>query len=159
MKQKTLAGWLKAILAGMAVCGLIVYAFILPAYGRSLTALYPEFENRYAPWLIFLLTTGIPCYAVLGIGWRIASNIGNDRSFTEENARLLKWISWLAAGDGAFFFAGNAALLLMNMSHPGVMLASLAVVFAGVAVAVTSAALSHLVQKAAALQEQSDLTI
>lgn len=33
------------------------------------------------------------------------------------------------------------------------------VVFAGVAVGVTSAALSHLVQKAAVLQEQSDLTI
>ena len=45
------------------------------------------------------------------------------------------------------------------MSHPGVVLASFVVVFVGVAVAVASAALSHLVKKAAALQEQSDWTI
>ena len=45
------------------------------------------------------------------------------------------------------------------MSHPAALLASLAVVFAGVAVAVGAAVLSHLAQKAAALQEQSDLTI
>ena len=45
------------------------------------------------------------------------------------------------------------------MSHPGVAIASLAVVFVGVAVAVGAAALSHLVGKAALLQEQSDLTI
>lgn len=45
------------------------------------------------------------------------------------------------------------------MSHPGVALFSLLVVFAGVAVAVASAVLSHLVQKAAVLQEQSDFTI
>jgi hypothetical protein len=33
------------------------------------------------------------------------------------------------------------------------------VVFAGVAITVAAAALSHLVRKAAALQEESDLTI
>lgn len=82
-----------------------------------------------------------------------------DRSFSNENAKYLKWISWLAAGDGIFFFIGNVVLLFINMSHPGVALFSLIVVFAGVAVAVAAAALSHLVKKAAALQEQSDLTI
>ena len=65
----------------------------------------------------------------------------------------------LAAADAAFFFAGNLLLLLLDMSHPAVLLASLAVVFVGVAVAVGAAVLSHLAQKAAALQEQSDLTI
>lgn len=54
---------------------------------------------------------------------------------------------------------GNIIFLFTNMSHPGVALFSLLVVFAGVAVAVASAVLSHLVQKAAVLQEQSDFTI
>ena len=58
-----------------------------------------------------------------------------------------------------FFFVGNVILLFANMSHPGVALFSLLIVFSGVAVAVAAAALSHLVQKAAVLQEQSDLTI
>ena len=93
------------------------------------------------------------------LGWKIAGSIGRDRSFSEENARRLGWVSMLAAGDAAFFFAGNVLLLFLNMSHPGVLLASLGVVFAGAAVSVTAAALSHLVKKAAILQEQSDWTI
>ena len=53
----------------------------------------------------------------------------------------------------------NIILLILNRNHPGVVLASFVVVFVGIAVAVASAALSHLVKKAAALQEQSDWTI
>jgi hypothetical protein len=48
---------------------------------------------------------------------------------------------------------------MVNISHPGVALASLIVVFFGVAVCVISAALSHLVMKAALLQEENELTI
>ena len=159
MGQKALSKWLKAILIGVGVCGLIVYFLILPEVGRSTIDSYPEFSGWYWPWLIFLWATGIPCYTALVFGWKIAANIGKDRSFSMENAKLLKWISWLAAGDAAFFFAGNVVFLFLNMNHPGVLILSLLVVFAGVAVAVAAAALSHLVEKAAALQEESDLTI
>ncbi len=159
MEQKTLSRWLKLAIVLVGVCGLFVCGFAVPAYGRSLVSLYPEFSNRYAPWLIFLTVTALPCFAALIIGWRIAVNIGHDRSFSFENARMLKWISWLAAGDSVFFFIGNAALLFMNMSHPGIVLFSLFFVLAGAAVTAAAAALSHLVRKAAALQEQSDLTI
>lgn len=159
MEQKALSKWLKIILIGVGICGLIVYFIIFPSYGKSIVAEYPEFSNRYWPWLIFLWMTGIPCYIGLMLGWRIATNIGKDNSFSTENAKYLKWISWLAAGDGILFFIGNVVLLFLNMSHPGVTLFSLLVVFAGIAVTVASAVLSHLVQKAAILQEQSDLTI
>lgn len=159
MEQKALARWLKVILIGIGICGLIVYFVIFPSYGQSLIYDYPEFSNRFWPWLAFLWVSGIPCYVVLVFGWKIASNIGKDRSFSSDNAGYLKWIAWLAAGDGIFFFVGNIVLLFTNMSHPGIAIFSLLVVFAGVAVAVAAAALSHLVQKAAALQEQSDLTI
>lgn len=133
--------------------------FVIPMYGLSLCSLYPEFSNRFWPWLLFIWISGIPCFMVLCYGWKISSNIGNDQSFTEKNASLLKSISILSALDAGFFFVGNIVLLLLNMSHPGVVLASFVVVFVGVAVAVASAALSHLVKKAAALQEQSDWTI
>ena len=159
MEQKGLAIWLKIILVGVGICGLVVYFVVFPSYGESLVNDYPEFANRFWPWLIFLWISGIPCYAVLLFGWKIATNIGRDQSFSNANAKYLKWIAWLAAGDGIFFFVGNIIFLFTNMSHPGVALFSLLVVFAGVAVAVASAVLSHLVQKAAVLQEQSDLTI
>lgn len=159
MEQKGLATWLKIILVGVGICGSVVYFVVFPSYGESLVSDYPEFSNRFWPWLIFLWISGIPCYAVLVFGWKIAANIGRDQSFSNANAKYLKWIAWLAAGDGVFFFVGNIVLLFTNMSHPGIALFSLLVVFAGVAVAVASAVLSHLVQKAAVLQEQSDLTI
>ena len=159
MKQKALSRWLKTVMVGAGVCGVAVYALIVPEFGRSLIFDYPEFQGRYWPWLAFIWASGLPCFAALGLGWRIAGNIGADRSFSGENARYMKWIAWLAAGDAAFFFIGNLILAGLNMHHPGVFLLSLMVVFAGVAVTIAAAALSHLIQKAAALQAQSDLTI
>ncbi len=74
-----------------------------------------------------------------------------------ETAVYLKRICILSLMDSGYFFIANMTLLfLLNMSHPGVMLASLVVDFAGVAVAVV---LSHLVQKATELQQQQELTI
>ncbi|MBE6908550.1 MAG: DUF2975 domain-containing protein [Ruminococcaceae bacterium] len=159
MEQKALSNWLKIVLLGVGLCGLIVYFFIIPSYGQNLAQRNPEFAHCYVPWLVFLWITAMPCYAALALGWRIAANIGRDQSFSRANAEHLKRISWLAACDSAYFFVGNVVLLLLNMSHPGITLLSLLVVFAGIAVTVAAAALSHLVQKAAVLQEQSDLTI
>ncbi|MBE5772591.1 MAG: DUF2975 domain-containing protein [Clostridiales bacterium] len=159
MEQKTLARWLKIIIIGIAVCGLIVYGMVIPAYGTALKGQNPEYAWCYVPWLIFIWLTAIPCFGILLCGWKVAGNIGLDRSFSEENALLLRRIAWLAAGDSAFFFVGNIVYLFLNMNHPGIVILSLLVEFAGIAVSVAAAALSHLVQKAAVLQEQSDLTI
>lgn len=159
MDQKFFSKWLKAVLIGVALCGVVVYAWVAPVYGISLRSMYPEFSNSFWPWLLFIWVSGVPCFAVLGCAWKIVTNIGNDLSFTDQNASLLKTISFLSALDAAFFFVGNIVLLFLNMSHPGVAIASLVIVFVGVAVAVVSAALSHLVKKAAVLQEQSDWTI
>lgn len=159
MEQKTLSRWLKAIIIGIGLCGLTVYAAVVPALADHMLQEYSEYARAVLPWKIFIGCSALPCYAVLFFAWKIASNIGRDRSFSEENAKNLKWISALAAGDALFFFLGNVLLLLANMNHPGIVLTSSVVVFVGIAVAVASAALSHLVKKAAALQEQSDLTI
>ena len=116
-------------------------------------------EAAFLPWLIFLILTGIPCYAALGILWKIAQNIGANRSFCIQNAKLLKYISVLAAADAGFFFAGNIVLLLLGWNHPGIVLVSLCIVFIGAALSAAAALLSYLIRKAADLQEQSDLTI
>ena len=159
MNQNKLSVYLKVILAVIGVCGLVVYFLILPTCGESLHASFPEFAAWHWPWMIFLWCTSIPCFLVLALGWKIAANIGADRSFSSENARLLQRIAWLAAGDTVFFFTGNVVLFFLSMNHPGILLVSLLICFAGVAVTVAAICLSHLVQKAADLQEQSDLTI
>lgn len=159
MEKKHLSKWIKLILLGVGICGLILYVFIIPMYGLRLQTSYPEFSNRFWPWLIFIWVSSIPCFMVLYFAWKISSNIGKDLSFTEQNASLLKSISVLSVADTGFFFVGNIVFLLLDMSHPGVVIASFIIVFVGVVVAVASAVLSHLVKKATALQEQSDWTI
>ena len=159
MSQHKLSVYLKAVLAGIGVCVLVVYLLILPRCGAFFRESYPEFAAWHWPWMVFLWVTGIPVCAALALAWRIAARIGEDRSFTPENAKLLQTVSWLAAGDTLYFFIGNVVLLLLGMNHPGILLGSLLVCFAGTAVAVAAACLSHLVRKAADLQEQSDLTV
>ena len=159
MDQKSLSNWIKVILIGVAIGGLIGLTLIIPSLGQDMVAENPEMKNRYIPWLCFAWAVGIPCFTALVFGWKIATNIGKDRSFSYDNARYLKLIAYLAAGDSAFFFLMNIVMIFAGMSHPGVLLASLIITFIGVAIAVAAAALSHLVRKAAALQEESDLTI
>ncbi len=99
MEQRILSRWLKLVLVGVGLCGLVVYALILPLCGQSRVGSYPEMANRCRPWLIFLWLTGVPCYIALIIGWKIASNIGRDRSTAENDALRLKRIALPAVGD------------------------------------------------------------
>ena len=75
MDQKRLSKWMKIIVIGAALCGLVVYAFVVPGLADEERTMYPEFENRYLPWLLFLLGTGLPCFAALIPAWMIAADI------------------------------------------------------------------------------------
>ena len=159
MTQKSLSNWLKGVILEIAVCGLIIYAGLIPLFGKDLAQANPEFAYCYYPWLIVLWISAVPCSLVLYYGWRITVEIAKDNSFSMENAFYLKRISSLAILDSGYFFIANLVLLFLNMNHPGILLASLFVDFAGVVVAVAAAALSHLVQKAAEIQQENELTI
>ncbi len=159
MKQKTLLFWLKAMVIGMAALALAAYAIVMPACTDMIVKRYPEFSGWKTPWMAFALCTALPIAAAAALAWRIACNIGRNNSFTLENARYLKWIAYLAAVDAGFFFAGNVALLFMNMNHPGIVLGSLVPALAGMAISVAAAVLSHLAARAAELQRDSELTI
>lgn len=159
MKQRNLSKWLKIVIVGVGLCGLVVCIHLLPFYGQSIATSNPEFSYCYWPWLIFLWVCAVPCYAALFCSWKIVSEIGKDNSFSVKNALYLKTISVLAASDTGFFFIGNFVLLFLNMNHPGVILLSLLIEFAGVCITVASAALSHLVLDAAQIKEENDLTV
>lgn len=159
MKQKTLSNWLKAAVLCLGAAGLCIVAVVVPDYGRSIAAAYPEFAHCFWPWMTLVLLAAAPCFAALVFGWNIAADIGRDRSFSEANAKRMRWISNLAFGDVLLFFCGNTLLLLLNMSHPGIFLLMLLPDLLGAAVAVCAACLSHLIYKSASLQQDADLTI
>ena len=159
MKLKTLSVWIKVILIGFAVCGVIILGAAVPSIGKSIVKAYPEFAAAYMPWMVFLWIAAVPCFVVLVLGWQIASNIASDNAFSSANAKLLRIIAILAAVDAAYFFFGNIVLWLLNMNHPGLVLMSLVVVFLGAAICVASSALSHLTSRAADIEDENRLTI
>ncbi|MCH4083837.1 MAG: DUF2975 domain-containing protein [Olsenella sp.] len=159
MELRKLSVWLRAMAACAAACGIAICAVVVPQVGQAIVYDYPEFQGWYIPWLSFTWLFALPLFAALALVWKLAASLAADKPFTSSNARLLKAISRLAAGDAAFFLVGNVALWLTGMNHPGVVLLSLVVVCAGLFLALAAAALSRLVGRAAELQEQSDLTI
>lgn len=159
MKTTSIEKYLKLIIVGLAICGVLVYALILPAVGDSLRMQYPEFSHWYYPWLIFLWITVIPCYLTLISAWKVAVNIGDGRSFSYDNGKHFQQICKYAFVDSIFFLAGNILFWLLGINHPGILILSLMIVFFGLSISLASKALSQLVDNAAELQEESDLTI
>lgn len=158
MKQKSLSNWLKGIILGMAIMGIIIYFKIIPLIiSELLTSL--NLLNHYNIWLIIIFISSIPCFLVLMIGWIVATNIGNDNSFSKENAKHLKMVMILSLTDTVYFFFANIILYTYKMSSPLIFTISLIIEFAGICIAIVSACLSHLILKAFLLKEQSDLTI
>ena len=127
--------------------------------GGAMADAYPEFAYCYIPWLAILWCTAIPCYAAMIFAWQIARDIGQEHPFTHDNARRVRRIGQLALADVVFFFAANVVMVLLNMSHSGIVLVALFICIAGAAFVAAAMALSHLVGRAAELQEDSDLTI
>lgn len=157
MDQKKLAIWLKAIVVGCALCGLALFGFILPRYLAYAAEEVPDLPHT--AWLAFMWVLAAPCYAVLVCIWLMSNEIARDNSFSLENAKYLKYIALLAGADAALLLIGNLIFLATKHSVPTLALASAFVCFIGLAISVGAACLSHLVHKAAALQEDSDLTI
>ena len=89
----------------------------------------------------------------------MANEIGRDNSFSMENAKQLRLIALLAGADALLLLIGNLIFLLVGHSIPTLALVSAFVCFIGLAISVGAACLSHLVRKAALMQEESDLTI
>lgn len=159
MKLTAIEKCLKGIIIGFAICGGIAAALILPNLGGIFRMRYPEFSHWFYPWLIFLWITIIPCYLVLISAWKVAGNIGADQSFSYENGTHFKRISFYALADSIFFFAGNILFWLIGINHPGIVIISLLIVFVGLSISLACKALSQLVDNAAKLQEENDLTI
>lgn len=159
MKQKYLSKWLKMITIITGVIIGVIYFLFIPFMGKDLVNISSKIEYEYWPWLILIWLTSIPCYIALVLFYRICIEIGNDNSFSEKNAKLLKEISWLAIIDSLLFFIGSIGFSLVWGSNLLVIAGSLIVVFAGLAMGIIAAALSHMVLKASRIKDENDLTI
>lgn len=157
--NKKLASWIRTAVIILAGVGAILLIGVVPLVGQQIAWDYPEFAHCYWPWLLTIWCAAIPCYAVLFLAWCVGLEVGRERPFTYGNARRIRRAAQFIALDIAYFLLMNIVLLFMNMSHPGIFILSLFVCFAGGALAICALVLSHLIGRAAKLQDDSDLTI
>ncbi len=159
MEQRKMVKWLKFLVIFVAICGLILCAVVIPVVGRELSGISPELGRYFKPWVTFVWVLAIPCFAALIHAWMIFSNIEKNKAFSMENAKHMEKISYLAGADTIALISGNIVLLILNINHPSVFLVFLMIGIIGIGISVAAAVLSHLIQKAANLQDENDLTI
>ena len=159
MDMKKLARLLQLALIGAAVIGFVVFFLWVPMLGREIAAANPEYAVAYWPWQIFLWLCAIPCFMSLVPGWKVFGRLAQKNAFCRENGEDMKLIARLAFFDTALFVVGNAVMLAFGWHHPGYMLMAMVVVFCGLVIGVVSQVLGRLVLEAAALREETELTI
>lgn len=159
MTQKGLSNALKAIAIAMALCGLLIYIYIVPVVLNSYIHEGQMLASSFLPLLIPIYITAIPVYIALVFGFKIACEIGADNSFSEKNATLLKNISYLAITDTAIVAVLSITSFILKLCPGILILFFVLVVFAGIVIFIITAALSHLVYKAALMKQEQDLTI
>ena len=164
MKQHNVARWLQAACIGTAALGIVIFIVKAPVFAHISASEFPRFSGLRIPALLWLWGIGILCYLSLWRFWGVCTRIGEDRSFSPENAAAMRSIAcylWVAAGMAAALTLLLYGLKLWagaNLARGNLwLLVLLTCFFAGVAL--LSQALSLLLNKAAALQEDQDLTI
>jgi len=161
MKKTTMTRLLHALLIVAAVlAGLFFFAW-LPMMGKEMAVADPEFAWAYWPCLIWAWVFALPIFAAIYPAWLVFSSISApEGAFTRLNARCLRAIAILAFADAVIFPAGMVIVGMMGAgSAPLAVLLTPAVMFLCVAVGIAALVLSHLVDDAAEMKEDSDLTI
>jgi len=162
MKKTTMTHLLHAVLIVGAVLLAGLFFWAVPTYGKYMAQVEaPEFAYAYWPCLIWAWCFAVPVFAALVPAWRVCSSISApEGAFTCSNARCLRWIAYLAFADGVIFPAGMLIVGAMGAGSPGlVVMVTPAVMLFCVAVGIAFLCLSYLVDDAAKLREENDLTI
>lgn len=164
MDQKKLSRWLKLVAVVVGAALAVFFALLMPWLTLVLRhSSYIGYTPPTAAHGIALLAavdlTAMPCGGALLRFWRIADNIGRDRSFCRENVRHLLAISRYALVCVGWCLVVTAAFTVMGVIHLSFVAAALFLMLAGAAVAVAAAALAHLTEKAARIKEENDLTV
>ena len=150
---------MKLAAVAAAALGLLAAFVLLPALASAMLEEYPAYQKWYWPGLVYCWIVLLPGFAGLWEFWKICVQIGRDDSFSKENARSLFRICLLALTMAALLAAGVAALCLLGMGLPALLIAMLGFAAACALVALLANALSQLVRRAAAIKSENDLTI
>lgn len=154
MRNKEISGWLKALCVLLAILGVVVFGFIIRQWlfffvgGASLVISIAS-----------TLYTALFCYLALYQFYLVTREIGNDNSFSLENANAFHRMGIFGICIGAGYVI-RAILLAITGTLSFYYLAIFAVLLViSLAFFVLCEALSKLIQGAYAMKQENDLTI
>lgn len=156
MKQKKIANWLKAITILLGSMGIVFFSGLTwMAFELKAT----DERNPLWMWIFFSWYIAVLCYLILFEFWRICTQIGQNNSFSMENATYFHHMGIYSVA-AIIGFAGRflwlAAIGRIDVLNAGFSITEilLAVVFT-----VLCEALSRLVRYAHDMKQENDLTI
>lgn len=158
MKQNEISRYLKFITIGISLLFVIFVVWFLPMLIRETIVA----EGRVF-WGIcsFFWITAIPCFLSLWKFWGICVRIGQDKSFSRENAEALKQMSHYMLTDAGLYAVVFIFTCIFRwyQTVSWLLFGILLILFVCITLTILCAALSHLVYKASQMQEEQDLTI
>ena len=159
MQQMEVSKWLKGITIAIAVIGLLFFTLVMPVMAEECAASYPALAFLYWPGIVFGGVTAVFCYAILYQFWKVCVQIGKDNSFSYENAKAFKNMSRLLIVLAELWFFALLILAVKHWLNFEIGMKIIVIIFLWTAIAVLTAALSHLVWKAYEMKQENELTI
>lgn len=159
MKQKELSIWLKFLVTLAGIMGAVLCFWFAPVYGKMMSQKEPALAYMFWPCLVYIWIAVVPVYLALYEAWRIFTNIGNNKSFINENVHRLKKITKYSITEVVIYFCAAILLLMVDMVSIQIFIVIFIILFASMFVSVCASVLSHLVSKSVEIQNENDLTI
>lgn len=159
MEQKRIARMLKALTVCVAGFGILFTFWYLPHIIRELGRMAPEAAWLSVPGTIGVWAIGLLILGALACFYRICSRIGENNSFSLENAKDMKSIGVLAAAVAILIIGGAVFLGIAGFLSAPALLLGIFMDFGAWAVCILCMALSLLIKNAAEIKAENDLTI
>lgn len=159
MEQKRIADGLKFFAVIVAVVGAVFFLWYAPELVIRYTGIVPRAAALKWPGLIIVWVIGELCYLALWEFWRICTRIGNDNSFCRKNAYSMRNIALLAFLAAVLMMAAGITLACFGLLVRIAAVKLFFMVFVACGLGVLCLALARLVETAAELKEENELTI
>lgn len=150
--NRTLITTAKIVFAVLALIGLALQLFIIPANVTGLASAYAEVAG-IAPviigWGAFVIACG---QAALVVTWRLLDLVRDDSIFTTDAFRWVRALTWCPAAIGLSTLAMFVVLNAAHVTPPALMLSMLAAIGVSAAATLILAVLFALLQQSATMR-------
>ena len=158
MSQKNISNGLKVFSAFVAFVGAVFFFWYVPTLIYEV-AYFEDLDYLRWPGTIGMWVIAFFCYVALAEFWKICTNIGNDNSFSMANAKSMARIGLCGLAVFILILGGSIFVAIINMMSAAIFFIIFFAEAVAIGMIVICFALSKLIENAAKIKEENDLTI